>query len=250
MVETIPQVESDKSDNLPKMQSGFLRERNGKYFICLTCKRSFYRSPCRLVRANRFCSLQCYWNNKEAQLERTKRNYPGLLRWQQQNPELFEASRKTMLGKHHSEERKQKIAAGGIITRSLHPEIVKGMARKLKSYNEDPTVRKRKSNFRKAYLLLHPEQMVLAHVHKKGGYPRTSNEQKLVFEKARQLYPDSVMNMPIKMNGGKIFFADVAIPSEKWIIEYDGVYWHKERNSARDLALANEGWHVDHIVGR
>jgi hypothetical protein len=83
-----------------------------------------------------------------------------------------------------------------------------------------------------------------------GGGP--SKDQKALFNKVREVYPDAVMELKI----GK-YYADIAIPSVKTVIEWDGgghwMYVYKgviskeemlDRDAKRQIFIEGEGWHV------
>ena len=56
------------------------------------------------------------------------------------------------------------------------------------------------------------------------------------------------LNYPITTLTGNHYFADIAIPSEKRIIEYDHPYWHDENeDKIRDERLVESGWTVSRV---
>jgi hypothetical protein len=68
-----------------------------------------------------------------------------------------------------------------------------------------------------------------------------SRPQIKLFNLVRSIYSDAVLNYPC-MN----YSIDVAIPSRKIAIEYDGSYWHKnkEKDKDRQRKIEAEGWKV------
>lgn len=69
-----------------------------------------------------------------------------------------------------------------------------------------------------------------------------SKPQKEIFEKVKILFSDAIMNLPI-LN----YCADIAIPSIKLVIEYNGEYWHREKEDydfKRKESIEKEGWKV------
>jgi len=145
-------------------------------------------------------------------------------------------SRPDMRGKNNvyyrlSEEQRKLIA-------EKHSQILRG--------RENP----QHGEFLRRFYLEHPEKhpnLVMAHDVKFGaGY--ISKGQYDLYLEIKKAYPDAELNYPIRTHANKLYFADVALPSHKTVIEYDGDYWHKEEeDKIRDFNLQEEGWHVIRI---
>lgn len=77
-----------------------------------------------------------------------------------------------------------------------------------------------------------------------------SKPQQKLFSVAKLKYParQVILNHPVSYETGT-FFLDVAIPSLKLDFEYDGSYWHqdKEKDGRRDQILKALGWEVIRI---
>jgi hypothetical protein len=72
--------------------------------------------------------------------------------------------------------------------------------------------------------------------------PRISGPQLKLYEEVKQQYPTAVLEYPV---GG--FCIDIAVPDLKLAFEYDGEYWHqdKEKDKKRDKVLNSLGWIVE-----
>lgn len=78
-----------------------------------------------------------------------------------------------------------------------------------------------------------------------------SNPQRQLFEIVKSIYQDTEIEYPIKTNNC-MRFIDVAIPSLKIALEFDGTYWHnlpgrKESDIVRDNELKEIGWTIYHF---
>jgi len=75
-----------------------------------------------------------------------------------------------------------------------------------------------------------------------------SKPQVMLYELVKQIFPGAILNYPL-MN----YSIDVAIPEILVAIEYDGSYWHqdKEKDLIRQRNIENKGWtvlrYVDYI---
>lgn len=71
-----------------------------------------------------------------------------------------------------------------------------------------------------------------------------SKPQIELFNLVSSLYSDTVLEFPIKVAENKHYSIDIAIPSLKVAIEYDGSYWHQnlERDQIRQKEIENLGW--------
>jgi hypothetical protein len=124
--------------------------------------------------------------------------------------------------------------------------------RELKAENHSRVLSGRKnpehSDFLKRFFFEHPEKhvnVIMAREQKFGvGY--ISKGQIELYEKIKETYPTAELNFPIKTSSGNLYFADIAIPHLKTIIEYDGDYWHKdeEKDTIRTFNLQKDGWKV------
>lgn len=102
--------------------------------------------------------------------------------------------------------------------------------------------RKRRSEYNKA----HPE------VFEQLRYTRTkrpSGPQLKLFKIIKNLYPEHVVEPEWKVNTKEgIRYIDVAIPSLMRGFEFDGKYWHpdKEKDMVRHRLIEAEGWTLEH----
>ncbi len=104
----------------------------------------------------------------------------------------------------------------------------------------------RNTNFRNGNYQRHSERMknggALKALH--GNFSISIPQLKL-FIIMKRLFPEAILEYPV--NGRSL---DVAIPSVKLDIEYDGKYWHLDRPNAkeidqkRDMELSALGWKV------
>jgi very-short-patch-repair endonuclease len=88
----------------------------------------------------------------------------------------------------------------------------------------------------------HPNYKLALRKKKDGG----SKKQYIMYLLFKEKYEDAILEYPIKTKEG-MKYADVAIPSIKLVIEYDGEYWHKNReeyDKKRQRVIENEGWKV------
>lgn len=77
---------------------------------------------------------------------------------------------------------------------------------------------------------------------------KISKPQIELFNKLKQEFPDAELNYPI-ITKQRTRFADVGIPSLKIDYEYDGSYWHqnKEKDRIRDEEIKEVGWKIIRI---
>ena len=73
----------------------------------------------------------------------------------------------------------------------------------------------------------------------------TSRPQLWLFNLVRGVYPDAELEYPLEWKGYTINL-DIAVPSRSLDVEYDGFYWHldKEMDEARDVVVQSLGWKV------
>lgn len=95
---------------------------------------------------------------------------------------------------------------------------------------------------RKDYWLTHPEKHSNFIMAQKGF---VSKPQLALFNEIKKVYADAVLEHPIKTSNG-MKFADIAIPSLNIVCEYDGKYWHrdKEKDIMRQSLIEQQGWTV------
>jgi len=72
-----------------------------------------------------------------------------------------------------------------------------------------------------------------------------SKPQREIYDMIREEYPDAQYNYPV-VTRHTVRFLDIAIPSLRLDIEYDGLKWHKDKvkDNLRDLELQEIGWNV------
>lgn len=136
----------------------------------------------------------------------------------------------TMKNRKLSEEHKNKIS----------------IFRKNKSYEEIMGIEKAKicRKNRKEWMKNNPNKCpnyIMAHRNYGKGF--ISKPQMELYLLIKQKYPEAELEYPIKTNQS-IRFADIAIPSLKLDIEYDGLFWHThpKLDKLRDKQLAEVGW--------
>jgi len=71
-----------------------------------------------------------------------------------------------------------------------------------------------------------------------------SKPQVELFDLVKSLHEETILNFPTKGKSGKCYSLDIAIPSLMVDIEYDGSYWHqnKEQDQKRQEDLEESGW--------
>lgn len=77
---------------------------------------------------------------------------------------------------------------------------------------------------------------------------KTSSFQMRLFKKVKRMYPEAELEHPVNNRS-----LDIAIPSLKIDIEYDGSYWHNQKvedDKKRDDMLRDNGWHILRYVDR
>lgn len=131
-------------------------------------------------------------------------------------------------GKHHTEESIEKMRK----------------FRKNKTYeelygNEKAFILKKN---RKEWIRNNPEKYANQIMAQKGFI---SKPQKKMFHNIKSIYSDAELEYPIRTMQG-MRFADVAIPSLKIVCEYNGSYWHKNKESdeLRAREISKVGWKV------
>lgn len=76
------------------------------------------------------------------------------------------------------------------------------------------------------------------------GSARSSKAQERLFEVVTKYFKQAVYNLPVKNSNSRFWIIDIAIPDYKIAIEYDGSFWHqnKEKDKIRDNSLLDMGW--------
>lgn len=71
-----------------------------------------------------------------------------------------------------------------------------------------------------------------------------SKPQVALYNQVKNKFPDALLNEPFELYNDKHIVMDIAIPSLKICVEYDGSYWHqdKEKDLQRDLETKKKGW--------
>lgn len=76
-----------------------------------------------------------------------------------------------------------------------------------------------------------------------------SYPQKVLFDLVNQMLPGAELERPVKILANKTIWLDVAVPLLKLDFEFDGEYWHKDKDkdNIRDNILKGIGWEVIRI---
>lgn len=110
-----------------------------------------------------------------------------------------------------------------------------------------PQVIKKSTESRQQYWREHPREHPNYLMGKKGF---VSKGQMSVFYAVRRMFPSAELEYPIRTKHS-VRYADVAVPSLKVDVEYDGGNWHNpERDEKGDRELTEVGWSVIHISDR
>jgi hypothetical protein len=134
---------------------------------------------------------------------------------------------------------------------TIAPDIVDEMQKKLKVIHSNPEYIEKVSKIHKQYSLDHPEkaenqrQYMLRGGAIKAlvGNTNCSKPQVEFFNLVKVIKPDAVLNYPIyDIN----VLLDIAVPSLKIDLEYDGSYWHQDDkfDSERDDKIKSKGWKI------
>ncbi len=84
---------------------------------------------------------------------------------------------------------------------------------------------------------------------------KISKPQKMLFEIIKEKYPEAILEYEYTRDNQCSIFLDIAIPSKRINIEYDGLYWHQKNNqkninrstltdNQRDSLLKENGWKI------
>lgn len=116
-----------------------------------------------------------------------------------------------------------------------------------------PKTERHKNNIsiaNKNFWLNHPFEHPLYKMGFSGQrYPFVSKGQYELFLKTREVFPDALLNQPLKTSTANLYYPDIMIPSIRTIIEYDGRHWHHNRakDKIRDFNLQSDRWKVFHV---
>lgn len=154
-------------------------------------------------------------------------------------------------GKKRSEETKEKIR----ISKLLNPtRYWSGKKRRPQTMEKIAAKKRRRRNPKHSKFLIafykeNPEKhpnYIMAHAKEGKGY--ISKNQRELSNFLKTLFPDAMLEYPIKTPNG-IRFADVGIPSIRVDFEYDGTYWHRNKDDKkRDSELNCVGWETYRIL--
>ena len=168
-----------------------------------------------------------------------------------QNPEYREHMSKALSKPRRpfSEETKKRMSQSQwikkLIARGLpHPQKGKPNLKYRGENNpaKRPEVRAKISQKKKEELKHHPERWLNAKLARLG---KATKPQLQLFNIVRQKFPDAQLNYRIPNTRR---FADIGIPSEKLDIEFDGEYWHKDKDAdaIRDKEIVSARWAILH----
>jgi len=96
----------------------------------------------------------------------------------------------------------------------------------------------------KKYYAKYPER------HPNRTMCNVSIPQKFLYKQIKKVFPEAELEYPVRTKQS-IRFIDVAIPRFRLGFEYDGSYWHKnkEKELNRDKDLEEINWNIIHIKG-
>lgn len=128
-----------------------------------------------------------------------------------------------------------------IFKKSRTPELYIKMVetrRKNKSYIVSKERKEKQRKAMKNFFDVHPEK----HPNRRMANRKYLFSQTRLFNWIKEKFPDAVMEYRIFPTRR---FADIAIPSLKIDIEFDGKRWHKENNDEiRDIEINKIGWNI------
>lgn len=157
----------------------------------------------------------------------------------------FKGEGNPMFGKTHTPAVRKRLSASLKIA-------MKGEKNSFYGKKHTEETKEKISRIKKEFFKKHPEKHINSIIaknyknqkNKKGGYTSEGqlNLYKLIKKK---LFKDAIINHPIQTEES-LFFADIAIPSIKLNIEYDGKYWHLDelKDDKRDVQIIRKGWQV------
>ncbi len=133
------------------------------------------------------------------------------------------------------------------LTKEIDPRLAK-LAFRLQEFYKTATTEyklryKEISISLKRYYKIHPEKLP---IYKHGT--RISRGQCALYEYIRKLFPDTKLEFQV-ITKDAVRFIDIAIPSLYIGFEYDGSYWHQDKNkeTKRDNELEEVGWEIIHV---
>lgn len=234
-----------------------------KSIVCKHCGTKFDVKFSRHNKA-KFCSQTCKtdWeraNERNIFSARSKLNRLTTFKGRHHTEETKKKMRLAQLGKIFSEEHRRNLslAKTGIkaseeTKRLLSLKRMGNKNRKGIPHSEETKQKIREHT--KRFFLEHPERhgnFTMARGQKHGlGY--ISKGQYELFAMTKKVFPDAVLNQPLKTGSDHLYYPDITIQSIKTIVEYDGHYWHSgkkasEKDKIRDFNLQANGWKVIHV---
>ena len=137
-------------------------------------------------------------------------------------------------------------------------KIVKKVQRSMKKYFDDPEYLNKLSKLRKEFLNNNPahkerqKQYMLngGAVKARSGIKIPSVPQIKLYKLVIDIFSDAKSEYAIMIKKGQWFCVDIAIPSEKIVIEFDESYWHQnqEYDLKRQNLIEDIGWKVVRFV--
>ena len=129
-----------------------------------------------------------------------------------------------------------------------NPNFIKNTIKKSREKNPEKWEKKFKQQGEslKKFFLDHPEKHPNSILANNGGI---SKPQIKLFEIIKKIYKTAKLNFYIKTNKSSRW-GDIVLPDKKIIIEYDGIYWHKNTAIAdkkRDEELKEVGYSIIHV---
>jgi len=198
--------------------------KNGEYKKCSNCGKKIWIVNNRLRRLNNyFCNRKC-WRESE------KESIKVLCKFCGKEKITYPYDKKVKKSHFCSQECKAKWQSENLIGNNNNNFNNYWNNQQKKSLGEKQKIRLRK------YPEKHPNR-ILARTGK------ISIPQKQLFKLVRKYYPSAELNHRIPTKNSQRH-ADVGIPKFKLDIEYDGDYWHqnKEDDKRRDQELLEVGW--------
>lgn len=114
-----------------------------------------------------------------------------------------------------------------------------------KPKKETTEIRKKISKNKKEYYKRYPNKILDL---QKMARNRPSKPQKKLYNLILKYYPNALLEEKINTKYG-VRWGDIVMPDYNLILEYDGEYWHKNKDKdlQRDLELNSSGWTVLHF---
>lgn len=209
--------------------------------------------PGNFIKTNKLCDYGCgktakyQFNNGNVCCENFSQRCPSI---KKRNSEsslgMFSGEKHPMFGKHWSEETRikmsesQKKRYGDPKERKKASEYHKNMSKETRQ-----KLSKAVSNRRNTHpeLLERQREYMLngGAVYANSFIKNPSKPQVKVFKKVKKIFPEAKLNYPVYETNKSI---DIALPDKMIAIEYDGSYWHqdKEYDKKRQRELESFGW--------